>query len=158
MAGGSVVYGGLSWTGMDPVIELPDGGGQVNVVFSVPPGTWCKIDGPIDVDIVAPAGSRLLYEQNGQCGVTTDTQLTSGDDSSFSVHGQFDTLNKKDNFPFQVMISVDGVEQTTCSGNAKHGVSCEIALDDRGSEVTLDAKDHREKGKGAGKGRDRKKR
>ncbi|HAL47396.1 MAG: hypothetical protein FI707_01445 [SAR202 cluster bacterium] len=130
MAGGSVVYGGLSWTGMDPEVELPGNRGTVNVVFAVPPGTWCKIDGPIDVDIKAPSGSRLVSEQMGQCGVTTDSQMTYGDSDSFSVRARFRTINKKDNFPFQVMISVDGVEQATCAGRARRGVSCEIELDD----------------------------
>ncbi|MDP7534922.1 MAG: hypothetical protein QGI88_14265 [SAR202 cluster bacterium] len=144
LAGGPVVYGGLSWSGMDPIIGLPDGR-IVNVDFSVPPGTWCKIDGPIDVKIRAPHGSKLIEEQVGLCGVPTDTVMTYSRDDTFSVQARFGTVNRSENFPFQVMISVDGEEQATCAGQAKRGVSCTVELDDDLADSNSNAQGHRKR-------------
>ncbi len=147
LAAGSVVYGGLSWTGMDPVIRLSDGT-IVNVDIAVPPESWCLIDGPIDVQIAAPAGATLIDEQYGPCGVTTVTELVVGVDGILLVTAKPVTFTKKDNFPIEVMISVNGVEQATCTGQSKRGVSCEINLDD----------DEDDRVQSKGKGKDRRKR
>ena len=128
LAGGSVVYGGLSWTGMDPVVRLADGR-IVNVELAAPPRAQCPFEDAIEVLIEAPLGATLVSEHNGPCGVT-ETQLSSGDDDSISVDVLPLAVSGGVGFPLEVMISVEGVERATCVGNAKHGVSCDIVLDD----------------------------
>ncbi len=148
LAGSSVVYGGLSWTGMDPVVKLSDGR-IVNVELAVPPDAWCSIQGPVKVRIKAPSGSALVAEQLGPCGVTTSTKPTERDDDSISVKVYRLKKGKAPRLPLEVMISVDGEEQATCAGNTKRGVSCSIDLpddddddhDDRGDDGSDDDSD-----------------
>ena len=123
----SVVYGGLSWTGFDPVIQLSDGT-IVNVDIAVPPGQWCNIDGPIHVTVIVTEGATILEEHIGPCGVTTATTLIDGDGGEIEVKAVVKTSNGKDKFPVGIMISHKGQELVTCTGKANSEIKCDADL------------------------------
>ena len=126
-AAASVVYGGLSWTGFDPVIRLK-GGAILNVDIAVPPGKWCNIDGPIHVTVEAPKGAKLLKEQTGPCDVTTSTVVKNGAADKVEVTVVVKTSNGKGKFPVEIMISHKGQELVTCTGKANSEVECNADL------------------------------
>ncbi len=109
LAGGSVVYGGLSWTGMDPEILVD--GQKFNVYVEWPEGDVCLIDGPIDVDFWYPKGTDAnhievelvmetdasfpcdhssnssLVDENGMIHVLSKTNLKDGTESDSNEGG-----------------------------------------------------------------------
>ena len=127
MAAASVVYGGLSWTGIDPIITLSDGS-EVHVDIGVPPGQWCKVDSPIQVTVTVPPGILSVVEQDGPCGVTTETTVVVGSVGEIGVSATVNTTKGKAKFRIEIMISHEGQELNTCSGKANGTVECAAEL------------------------------
>lgn len=133
LASASVAYAGARWTGIDP--ELSVEGHQVNILVAVPPGQWCNIDGPIDFTVGVPEldNAKVVYEseetfKHGRksCTVTTNTTLREhnrGDNMIF-VGGEVEARRGARSFPVDVVVSVDGVEQTVCTGFANRPIRC----------------------------------
>ncbi|MDP6453622.1 MAG: hypothetical protein QF898_09970 [SAR202 cluster bacterium] len=127
IAAASVVYGGLSWTGIDPIITYTSSTGThtVNVDVGMPPGQWCHVASiDIDVDI---AGYDHHDDLTGPCSITTSTDGSdsgTGTPGEISVSATVVTTNGKAKFPVQIMISQNGTELNVCSGKANSVIEC----------------------------------
>ena len=126
-AAGSVVYGGLRWTGIDPVLIVD--GKQVNIVVYVPTVNCDDGDltGPIKVEVKVPrrVSVELIRESEG-CGTETVTT---------TMHHRKDTINvavnvkSKENFPVRVHILVEKMRPVMCKGKkSDNKVSCKADL------------------------------
>ena len=82
----TVVYGGLRWAGMDPIVNLDDS--QINITVFWPPEHTCSIDDPIKIGVIYPAdityaqrtasiqGNRLQVELPPATTITLDLGTT----------------------------------------------------------------------------------
>ena len=126
IAAASVVYGGLSWTGIDPIITYTSSTGThtVNVDVGMPPGQWCHV-ASIDIDIEIE-GYVDHDDLTGPCSVTTSTSVSGpGAPGEISVSATVVTTNGKAKFPVQIMISQNGTELNVCSGKANSAIECD---------------------------------
>ena len=74
-----VVYGGLSWTGIDPVLYV--NGTKFNVRAELPSEFVCNMTGPIAIVITVPGDALVEFISEsshdfGGCIVETDTEIT----------------------------------------------------------------------------------
>ena len=73
-----VVYGGLSWTGIDPILYV--NGTKFNVRAELPSAFICSISGPIEIGVRVPAGSRVKFISESSyifdgCEIETNTRI-----------------------------------------------------------------------------------
>lgn len=121
-----VVYGGLSWTGIDPVLVANEH--TMNVWVEWPTGRECDITGVISVDV---HGADELISESAE-------SFACGDDTVFpqtatTVHQSWQPyffwvqrvrVPASESFPVQVKIYKDGVLATTCEGYSNSDVGC----------------------------------
>ncbi len=119
-----VVYGGLRWTGIDPVVDV--GEHTVGVTIAVPPDYWCSIIGPIIVAIAAPEGTTptVLTESSDPtgefCGARTVTVVYEkrGTSQAGVVDVAVMVFGRNAKFPVDVGVAVDGTTVQEFSGRS----------------------------------------
>ncbi len=122
-----VVHGGISWTGIDPVLLA--NGHVMNVWVEWKTGRECSITGPISVEINARA--QLLSEsvEVFSCGDLLSRVSTQTTVKEISVPFLF-TLKRvyvpaSDSFEVRVKVYRDGVLVRTCEGMTNQSFQCE---------------------------------
>ena len=119
-----VVYGGISWTGIDPILMID--GHQYNVRFEWPSEFDCAFTGPMELEVKVPpdVSAELIEESNGNFGgcsqetVTTivvDKRLKNKLKFAGFVHGA-------SNFDVNIKVDVDGMFITEAHGLANRVV------------------------------------
>ena len=73
-----VVYGGITWSGFDPIFYVD--GTKFNVRAELPSAFICSISGPIEIGVTVPAGSRVKFISESSyvfdgCEVETNTRI-----------------------------------------------------------------------------------
>ena len=73
-----VVYGGISWTGIDPILYVNDT--KFNVRAELPSEFIYSISGPIEIGVTVPAGSRVKFISESSyifdgCEIETNTRI-----------------------------------------------------------------------------------
>ena len=130
LVGASVVYGGLRWSGFDPIVNVD--GVKYSLNVAVPPDKWCDIARPISVKFYVPRGAQTeLVEEfvGGEefCGVTTET--------SFQKHPLLRKvfvsvrIPARGRFPVDVMLT-SGESEQVCSGSSNRPIVCSLNDDD----------------------------
>ncbi|MCI0439865.1 MAG: hypothetical protein L0177_12145 [Chloroflexi bacterium] len=138
---------GARWTGIDP--ELIVEGHKVNIVVAMPPGEWCKTDGPIAFNVFVPNldNTYVVAESSGEhkpgkssmsntsrtaCNTVTVTTLGEHDGESDTIYltSLVESRNEKAKFPIDITVSVDDTQQALCSGKANAIIHCgPVSLD-----------------------------
>ena len=80
-----VVYGGISWTGIDPILYV--NGTKFNVRAELPSEFICSLSDDIEIVVTVPedASVEFISESSsdfGDCEVETDTEIVWNSDSS----------------------------------------------------------------------------
>lgn len=122
IAAASVVYGGLSWTGIDPIITL-DNGDVVNVVLLIDCGD-IELQEPVKVTVKVPHGLSATHidETKDVCGSGMDTVTTVKNHGDDSIKAKAKSDGK---ILGGVIISVKGDEVAFCERNkAKKAARC----------------------------------
>ena len=84
-----VVYGGITWSGFDPIFYV--NGHKFNVRAELPSEFICSLSGSIAIDITVPGDatvdfiSESSYEFSNGCEVETDTEIVWDDSLSEKV-------------------------------------------------------------------------
>ncbi len=132
---------GARWTGIDP--ELLVEGHTVNIVLAMPPGEWCKTDGPIEFNVFVPNldNAYVVSESSGEhkpgkssmsnvsrtvCSAVTVTTLDEHDGESDTIYltSLVKSRNNKAKFPIDITVRVDDMLQALCSGKANAITHC----------------------------------
>lgn len=133
-----VVYGGISWSGIDPVFKVD--GHRFNVYIEWPEHKTHFIDGLIDVDIWYPKGADVefvseaydtfLYESEGKKELIkafTKTNLKDGADSDPNQGGILVSakVNTSKRIPVNVKVYHNGELVQFCEGYSDEFVFCD---------------------------------
>ena len=128
MAAASVVYGGLSWTGLDPEILVD--GDSVNIIVYVPAddcnsGEIQRIT--VRVEVPRGAATSLVSETTGCSNqVATETSIINNLKAGIKVSVNVKSANR---LQVDVGIIVNGGEEHLCFGDRSNGkVTCSADL------------------------------
>ena len=136
-ASATVVFGGLRWIGMDPIVTLDDS--QINITVFWPQPLTCSIDNPIEIGVIYPAGvtdarlvseSQSLFECDGTDGevveLVTVTDLQQSPDTSRKADKVVVTtlLASSEKMPVRVEVALDGETIRECRGKSNRLITC----------------------------------
>ena len=105
-----MVYGGISWTGIDPILYVD--GTKFNVRAELPSEFICGLTGPIAINITVPGDASLEFISESShdfdgCVVETDTEITR--DYSLTNKVRFQAFFPADqSFPVKFKIDRNG--------------------------------------------------
>ena len=115
-----VVYGGITWSGIDPIFTVD--GHRFNVRIEFPIEYSCDVDGPIDVKVAVPAGAhgKFIMESAGvfgDCLQVTHTTLVRKDNyvNKIAVGVR---VNTDEEFRVRVKVDLDGIWVKSTEGDA----------------------------------------
>ena len=126
-----VVYGGISWSGIDPVLKVNRH--TFNVWVEWPEGMECSINGPISVT-VHNKNAIFISESTEQfdCGGTSHTVVTEtivkkkGGPHNFVIpHVR---VPASESFPVQTKVFKNGVFVALCAGQSNENINCDIVI------------------------------
>ena len=136
-ASATVVFGGLRWIGMDPIVTLDDA--EVSVYVQWPGQHTCSIDGPIEIGVNYPTGisdAQLVSESQSQFGCSgtgglvveleTATALQESPDTPSNADKVIVTtlLTSSETMPVKVEVTLDGEVIRKCAGKSNHLITC----------------------------------
>ena len=126
-----VVYGGVTWSGIDPIFEA--NGHTFNVFVEWPSGSECSITGPIFVEVhnkdasFIGESSKPFACDDSTVTVETDTLFRRiGGPHNFVVTQM--RVPASESFPVRLKVYRDGVLEGVCEGQSQESVNCDIVI------------------------------
>lgn len=124
----TAVYGGLRWSGIDPVVNLDDH--TLNITAQWHSETLCSVNSDILIDVYHPAGvyANVVTESTAECEVdgelvevstVTNTHVTNS--NKVTVTG---LVSSDTNMPARLLLDLDGKHIRTCGGQANTLITC----------------------------------
>ena len=106
-----VVYGGITWSGFDPIFYVD--GTKFNVRAELPSAFICSISGPIEIGVTVPAGSRVKFISESSyifdgCEIETNTRIFRDHDLKGRILIQA-FFPAYESFPVRLKVDRDGV-------------------------------------------------
>jgi hypothetical protein len=148
----------MSWSGVDPVIEL-DNGHVVAIRLDVPTQNGCDLKS-ISVDVILPEGvaATSVTESSDDlgCGVINSvTSISNSSKKNTSGNIKVDVIAHSDtSHPVRVMASVDGGEfKKIARGKSNEVVSGNVVIPDDEAGLEKDKNKDKDKDKDRGKGK-----
>ena len=106
-----VVYGGITWTGIDPIFYV--NGTKFNVRAELPSEFICSLSGPIEIGVTVPADSHVKFISESShifdgCEVETKTKFFRDNDINNRILIQA-LFPAYESFPVKLKVDRDGV-------------------------------------------------
>ena len=123
-AAAPVVYGGISWTGIDPIFMVNDQ--KFNVKIEYPSAFDCDIDGLVEVRVEVPqnAKTQFIAESSGNlsgCTQKTRTKIVENKNLKDRVNIMA-RISSSETFPVRVRVAVDGTLARSAIGRSNEWV------------------------------------
>src|SRR5262245_45159957 len=116
----------ISWSGIDPVLQLSTGQ-QVNIWVEWPTEQTCVMDKTIEVEVTTPRNvkAQVLSESTQDFGcriITTQTEVDRGLWSSQVLKVEADVDSRED-FPVNLRVTIDGEDEQVIRGRSNGRIS-----------------------------------
>ncbi len=131
----SLAQAWMDWDGTDPVIQFT-GGQTLAIRIEWPREFTCSINGPIEVNVKAPAklNASLVSESTGtfpcqtvSTNITTETDLDTAPGKGNAVRVQVE-VKSEDDFPVNVYLTLDGGNAKKLTGKSNSEIRGAVAV------------------------------
>ena len=120
LAGASVIYGGLRWSGFDPIVLVD--GTEYSLTVAVAPGHVCRLSEDVQVTFHVPEGARnKLVSEQDVCNVSTSTSFE--EDADDDVYASV-LVPARHRLPVDAVLVSGDPDPQFCSGWSNEEFDC----------------------------------